>query len=353
MNEVKKRKRGEGRIFQYKNPDGSLKSPYWYVKYYAGGKPHVENTKSTREKDAVKLLRTRLGQADSGIAVNPKVGKVTMKEGLDAVVADLKVNHPKSVEHTERRIKLHLTPYFGEHRRMAANSMADVTAYVAARLEAGAEHATINRELAILRRAYRLAIDGNLLVGMPRIKMLRENNVRRGFFEREEFEKVRENLPEALRPLVTLAYYTGWRKAELLSLEWRQVDLAAGTVTLDTSKNGEGRTFVFDGLTEVQTILQKQRKLPVVTPFVFHRNGKQISSIGKAWTTACKAAKVPGRLLHDFRRTAVRNMVRRGIPERVAMAISGHKTRSIFDRYNIVSGHDLREAAAKLNEGLG
>ena len=117
---------------------------------------------------------------------------------------------------------------------------------------------------------------------MPKIKMLKEDNVRRGFFERAEFEKVREALPESLRPMVTLAYYTGWRREELLSLQWRQVDLEAGTVTLDTSKNGEGRTFVFDGLTEVQTMFEAQRNLPFVTPYVFHRRGKPIKSFGKA-----------------------------------------------------------------------
>ena len=90
--------------------------------------------------------------------------------------------------------------------------------------------------------------------------MWTEDNVRRGFFERTDFEKLRE----ALRSVVTLAYYNGWRKTELLTLEWRQVDLTAGTITLDTSKNGQGRTFVFNGLTDVQT-LTKQRKLPVVT----------------------------------------------------------------------------------------
>ena len=139
----------------------------------------------------------------------------------------------------------------------------------------------------------------------------------------------------------------------MLSLQWRQVDLQAGTVTLETSKNGEGRTFVFDGLEEVQTMFEKQRKLPFVTPFVFHRKGKPVRSLDDAWRTACRQAKVSGRILHDFRRTAVRNMVRRGIPEKVAMTISGHKTRSIFDRYNIVSEQDVRLAAAKLNEGLG
>ena len=80
----------------------------------------------------------------------------------------------------------------------------------------------------------------------------------------------------------------------MLSLEWRQVDLEAGTITLDTSKNGEGRTFVFDGLTKIQTMLEKQRKVPFVgCPFVFHRNGKQIRSFGKAWETACKTPRCP------------------------------------------------------------
>ena len=228
-----RRKRGEGRCFQYKNADGTLKSPFWYIKFYAGGKPQVENTRTTRETEARKILRQRLGQVDSGIVVTPKVGKVRMKDGLDAVLADLRINHPKSLDHTERRIRLHLLPYFGEQRLMAAVSMADVSAFVAHRLDQEAEHATINRELAILRRAYRLAIEGNLLITMPKIKMLKETNVRTGFFERADFEKVREALPEELRPLVTLAYYTGWRKEELLSLEWRQVDLAAGTIRLD------------------------------------------------------------------------------------------------------------------------
>ena len=108
---------------------------------------------------------------------------------------------------------------------------------------------------------------------------------------------------------------------------------------------------MFDGLTEVQTMIEAQRKLPFVTRFVFHRKGKQIRRFDKAWNSACAEAKVPGRLVHDFRRTAVRNMVERGVPERVAMMISGHRTRSIFDRYHIVSKKDLREAAAKLNAG--
>lgn len=113
------------------------------------------------------------------------------------------------------------------------------------RLDAGAAPATINRELAALKRMFSLAVKGEQLQRMPYIEMLRENNARRGFFERAAFESVRAHLPPYAQPAATFAYLTGWRlKSEILPLQWRQVDFKAGIVRLDvgTTKNNDGRT---------------------------------------------------------------------------------------------------------------
>jgi integrase len=158
--------------------------------------------------------------------------------------------------------------------------------------------------------------------------------------------------------VVTFAYYTGWRRQEILKLTWAQVDLAGQTVRLNagTTKSGEGRVIALEDEL-LETIQAQWAKRKVVTipghspsllcPLVFHNNGRAITDPRHAWQKACEAAKVGNMLLHDFRRTAVRDMVRAGVSEKVAMQISGHKTRSVFDRYDIVNEADLREAARR------
>jgi integrase len=227
--------------------------------------------------------------------------------------------------------------------------------------------ATINRELQALKRMFSLAIQSGRIATKPHIEMLNEAPPRAGFFEREQYESVLRHLPAELQPVVSFCYITGWRMAdEVLPLEWRQVDFDAQEVRLEpgTTKNKEGRTFPFTA--ELRTVLKAQhaehkrlKKAGYIFPQVFFREvaegrggekkPKAITSLNKAWKAACRAAGCPGRIPHDMRRSAVRNLVRAGIPESVAMQLTGHKTRSVFERYNITSPGDLKHAARLLD----
>lgn len=228
---------------------------------------------------------------------------------------------------------------------------------IAHRQEQGASDGAINWELANLKRAFNLALRAEKITRKPYIPLLEENSTRQGFFEQAEYEAVLAKLPDHLRPVITFAYYTGWRiRSEVLSLTWQQVDFDSGTVRLDpgTTKNKEGRVIYMTR--ELRALLENQWQEHLAhypdCPLVFHDHGKQVFTFYKAWYKACWEAGLSGKIPHDFRRTAVRNMVRASIPERVAMQMSGHKTRSIFDRYHIVSDQDLREAARRLDTAL-
>ena len=329
----------------------------WWVRYYRNGRRHEESSRSTKKGDGERLLRIREGDIAKGLPVTAKTGQLRFDEAAADVVSDYRVNGKKTLGQLERRIRLHLEPFFGG-RWMASITSADARAYSAARQAEGAANATINRELAILKRACRLATQAAKLLHAPHVPMLRESNVRQGFFQRDQFEAVRGALPPELRGVVTFAYLAGWRTpSEILPLKWAQINRKTRTIRLEpgTTKNAEGRTLPYDLLPELVDVVERQwdthkrlRLRGVLCPFVFHRNGKRIKSFRGTWATACKAAGVPGMVAHDFRRTAVRNLVRAGVPEKTAMTITGHKTRSVFDRYDIVDEADLRAALGKL-----
>ncbi len=336
-----------------------LRGRVWWIRYYRNGRRYEESSRSDKKGEAQRLLAMREGDIARGVPVTPQANRLRFEEAAQDVVTDYRVNGKRSLEHVERRMKLHLLPVFGA-RRMVGITTADVRTFIAQRQAAGASNAEINRELAILKRSFTLAVQAGKLMTRPHVPMLAENNVRKGFFERQEFEDVRAHLPADLQGVVTFAFLTGWRVAsEVLSLEWRQVDRGAGTVRLDpgTTKNAEGRLFPYgDMLPELRDLIESQYKTKqetertqgAVVARVFHRNGAPIRDFRSAWRSACEAAGVPGRIPHDFRRTAVRNLVRAGVSERTAMQLTGHKTRSVFDRYDIVNEADLREAVSKL-----
>jgi len=300
----------------------------------------------------------RSDRTTAGHDVAPGLPRLAFRAAVRVVLDDYRMNRKRSLRDVERHVQLHLEPFFGR-RRMAAINAADVRRYVVGRQEAGASNATINRELSVLKRAFSLAIASGTLASRPHIALLRENNVRRGFFEADEFDAVRCRLSPDLADFVTFLYTTGWRwRSEAARLRWTDVAFDAGEVRLDpgTTKTGEGRVFPFTR--ELRTLLERRRAVTRVrerqlgrpVPCVFTRpNGAPLGSFNKAWATACRAAGVPGRVLHDFRRTAVRNLVRAGVPERVAMQMVGWKSRQMLDRYHIVNTADLFDAARKID----
>ena len=369
-----------------------LRGKTWYLRYYdSRGRRRQESSGSEKRAEAEKTLRQRLKAKDDGLPIGPDVGKVRFTDAAKDLITDYQITGKRSLAVAQRRIDKHLAPYFGTIR-MVAITTTEIRAYIAKRqkdtvlvrkarrwqspdrrwhhddeIRRPVSNAEINRELTTLKRMFSLAIQAGKLHYKPHIPLLREDNTRTGFFEPDQFRSVLAHLPEEIQPIITFAYITGWRIAsEVLPLQWRQVDFDAGEVRLHagTTKNNEGRVFVMTD--DLRTLLKAQhaeherlKKAGHICPYVFFRlvadkrggekKPRQVKAFAKAWKKACQAAGCPGRIPHDLRRTAVRNMVRRGVPERVAMKLTGHKTRSVFERYNIVSDGDLSDAALKLN----
>jgi integrase len=224
--------------------------------------------------------------------------------------------------------------------------------YVDKRLEENAGSATINRELACLKRMYRLAHQATprRVPSVPHFPHLKENNVRQGFVTPEQYAKLVASCPDLrLRTTLETAYSYGWWVSELLALRVGQVDLAARTIRLEpgTTKNQEGREVSIESGALLELLRQcLQGKCP--EDHVFTRGNKPIRDFRKSWENLCAAAGVPALLFLDLRRTAARNLRAAGVPEEIIMRIAGWKTPSVFKRYAIVDQTDVCAALQQL-----
>jgi integrase len=273
---------------------------------------------------------------------------------LDAVESDYVVNGRRSLK-TLRAWLTALRTAFGEKR--ACDLTAErIETFKRDRLAEGYAPATVNRMLAALRRGYRLAVTRKQLNDGPMIEMLREHNARQGFVEPATFAAIVPHLPTDLQDWARFGYLSAWRLGEISTLEWADVDRAAGVATLrrEHSKTGDPRILPLTGelaaLIERRWTAREYRTVDretALSPLVFHRAGRPVGDTRKAWANACAAAGVPGILFHDLRRSAIRNMEKAGVSQSVAMKISGHKTASVYRRYRIVDEADVRDALAR------
>lgn len=330
--------RGLGRVYKR----GEI---YW-IAYSHRGKEYRESSNSTREVDAKQFLKKRLGEIGKATFIGPQEERVYVDDLLKLVETDHQLHRRRS-KSNQTFIK-HIREHFGYLRAIDITPL-QIDNYIQERLNQGKKLGTIGRELNVLKRAFRLGLMDNLITRMPHIKHIPDKNIRQGFFEYEELQTIMSYLPEHMKDFTLFAYLSGWRKGEISSLEWSDIDMKARVVRLrpENSKTERGRILALEG--ELWLIIQrrwKQRNLGC--PFVFHREGIKLISVNKWWNKARQEAGLPHKLFHDFRRTAIRNMVRAGIPERIVMDVSGHRTRTVFDRYNIVNESDQRVAMQKV-----
>lgn len=334
--------RGLGTLYRQRG------SRFWWMQHFHHGQRFRKSTGCDRLKDAQDVLRKTLADIEQQDRSTHTVA------GLYAAFEeDYVTNGRKSIAHVKSLWKNHLAGYF------AAIAAVDVTPdqvaeYVRRRRGEGAANASINRELAALKRMYKLALKSEKVRSVPYIAMLEERNVRKGFVRDAQYEALARETAKVglwLRGMFELAYTYGWRKSELTGLRVAQVDLAERTIELNPgeTKNDQARVVVMTA--KAWELLQQCVAAKPGNELVFTLpDGKPVRSFRRTWTRVCAAAGVPELLFHDLRRSGIRNMRRDGISEKVAMTISGHRTRSVFERYNIIDPADLKEAVVRMEQ---
>lgn len=369
-------RRGDGMI--YLRPDSAV----WWVKIpVVGNRPVRESTGKTKEGEARAYLKIRRAELQLGMNL-PDSRKITVGSLIEESLKDMRMNKRRSVGRCEEMFRLHVGPAFS--RTLASKlTTAALRQYAVDRQAQGAANGTINRELAVIKRAYNMAIRETppRVSGIPYIPMLNEDNVRKGFLKIEEYLTLASNCSltgKWLRGLFETGYTFGFRSEEVVKLQVAKLDMVNRAVRLDDTKNDDSRL-------AYMTQNLYQALLPLVEgkqpqDYVFTReDGSRVVDFRKAWWEACTASGLgrmycrackassasscwcaqchsdnigyEGLLYHDLRRTAIRNMRRREVQEGAAMLISGHKTRDVFERYNIVDETDLREARDRMQQG--
>lgn len=352
---MKRRRQGSGSLF--------LNGGTWWIQFYQAGERVRESSGSKDREQAEKTLKRRLAETGALSARGVAPGTATVGDLAALVFADQALNERKDRRAARNRYEKHVAKRWGKIKADKLTS-ANVRDYIQQRRFEGAANATINRELEIVRRGYGLGKQEKppLVWDAPDFPKLPERNVRAGFLEQDEYERLLEKLPLSLKALFVCAYHVGTRKNELRKTRWEQIDWEAAVIRIPgaLTKNGAPRTLPIYG--DMMRWLRDQReRCPPGNPYVFFgraREGKRIGGESKypvsaqllGWTEACVEAGLEGLLLHDLRRSAVRNMKRAKLHDSVAMAITGHKTRSMYDRYDIVDEDDLEDAGKKLAE---
>jgi integrase len=324
---------GMGRIFQ--------RGRVWWVSYYVEGREYRESSKSEHKGVAQDLLKERI----SDIRQGKLPSMLTLETLSTSFVADFILRGRKDIKGVKRKLG-NVVQYLGKNEKVSRVRTDKLQEYQAHRLQQKAAGHTVNHEINIFMQMLRHGLRYEMLKSIPAApRPVKTNPPRQGFFEKEEFEAILVELEGAERDIVEFGYYSGWRQGEIIGLTWAEVDVKGSVIRLHPSRSKTSEARLLPLVGPLAELINRRWKIKKGKR-VFHTAGKPVlgPTFRAHFRDARDRAGLPHKLFHDFRRTAVRNLVRGGISERVAMQLTGHKTRAVFDRYHIVSESDLRGA---------
>jgi len=355
-----------------KHPKGIFeRDGIWYAELKFKGKRYRWSSKSPRKTDAKNLRDTMKRKLLDG-TYRDGATRITLHDLREAMLADLHANgrkYEKRVEqcftHLERligadttadRIEDHLDSYVQKRLSEKVGDQEDE------KNKRTTARATVNQELACLRRGFRLMVRRRRLAIIPHIELLAANNVRTRFPSEDEIGQVIAKLPEGLQGPIRFVALSGWRVGEALGLSWRGVDRKTGRIRLEASetKGRDVRTLPYGDDPRLKALIEErwaeteafQREHGQLVPWVFWYESEgtalPYAEYSKTWARACEKAKVADFHVHDLRRAYARNAVRAGVDEKTIMRLAGWKTRSIFDRYSVRNDDDLSDGVKKL-----
>jgi len=346
MTKKTKRERGEGGLFKMTG------SRMWYGQWYRNGKPVRVSLKTDVKEKAKRELRKLMAESERGAAPENQTRRLRYGNFRQALLDDYTRRGNKSLQTLSDGKETiwglaALDSFFGYSDTTPGDPVSSITIdrireFIRHRQNEKIGNAAINRSLALLRRMFNIArLDGKIQF-MPPIQLLKEPPARKGFLERKQFEHLLSKLAGHLRPLITFLYYCGVRVGEATQIEWSQVDLHQGLIRLesDQTKTSEARIVPLPDM-----LINTLKHVKPKQGLVFDDTG-----LREHWAKATVVADMPGLLVHDLRRSAVRNLIAAGVNEKVAMSISGHKTRAVFDRYHIVNSSDVVNAMGLLQK---
>ena len=363
----RRRTSGMGRIFRRRSRFTGKELSTWWIAYFVDGKERREAAHSTEYEVAKRLLRKRLNALSEGTYTGPERERITVAALLDNLIAYYKVQGHRSLPSARAQTKP-LRDAIGSRRALEVTT-GRLFGLVQEWKTAGTAPATINRRLSLLRRAYRL---GKLRLDPARLDLtelfLVENSPLGRHIGADVFAAIHENLPAYLRDFFEFAYLCGTRKRHLAHTTWAHWDRAAREFTWSAKEVKAKRPHILplDGR-PLEIIEARYAHRALHCPYVFHgryctpgrRPSQQYGCVGdfkRVWETACKNAGFPigrklgGYVFHNTRHTAVTNLVNAGVPAHEAMAVSGHRTRSVFDRYSLTLKEQTRAALRRTTD---